>query len=70
LSKIVGYIDTYSKTLNQNHLISEIQEYDDAIKQQDKYFVNQDDKILGAMTKSQGTDEYLNAQEKQMLFSQ
>ena len=51
LTKIIGFIDTYSKTLNQNHLISEIQEYDDAIKQQDKYFVNQDDKILNALTK-------------------
>ena len=52
LEKIIGYIDTYAKTLNQNHLISEIQEYDDAIKQQDKYFVNQDDKIIGALSKS------------------
>jgi len=33
LTKIVGFIDTYSKTINQNHLIGEIQEYDDAIKQ-------------------------------------
>jgi hypothetical protein len=51
-------------------LISEIQEYDDAINQQDKYFVNQDERILGAITKSQGTDEYLNADEKKLLFSQ
>ena len=70
LGKIVGFIDQYTKTLNQNALISEIQEYDDAIKQQDKYFVNQDEKILGAITKSHGTDEFLNTEEKKMLFSQ
>ena len=51
-------------------MISEIQEYDDAIKQQDKYFVNQDDKILKALTKQSGTDEVLNTDEKKMLFSQ
>lgn len=46
LRKISGFIDTYKSSLDDNHIIKEISDYDAVIKNFDKQYVERDNKII------------------------
>ena len=68
LNQIADIIDTYRAALNENHLITEIREYDKTIKEYDKMYVTQDNKLLNEFGTS-GQDDYLPDDELKLLFS-
>lgn len=48
LMKISGFIDKYKGSLDENHIIREITEYDRVIKDFDKKYVEKDNRIISA----------------------
>lgn len=70
LQKISGFIDTYKSSLDDNHIIKEITDYDAVIKQYDKAFVEKDSRLISAHTISAGHDDFLTDDELELLFSQ
>jgi hypothetical protein len=49
IKKISGYIDQYKSSLEDNHIITEIKNYDKVIKEYDKQFVEKDQKLIKEM---------------------
>jgi hypothetical protein len=70
LNKISGFIDQYKSSLEDNHIITEIRNYDKVIKDYDKQFVERDSYLLKQYAQSSAHDEHLNDEELELLFSQ
>ena len=70
LNKIAGFIETYKGSLENNHIIDEIRSYDKKIKDFDKAYVDNDNKLFEQMAKSTAHDDHHNDDELELLFSQ
>ena len=70
LHRISGFIDTYKSSLDDNHIIKEISDYDAVIKNIDAQYVDRDNRIITQHAKNTGHDDYLTEDELQLLFSQ
>ena len=70
LNKISGFIDNYKGTLDDNHIIREITEYNKMIKDFDKQYVEKDNRLMSRHAQSSGHDENLSDDELELLFSQ
>ena len=63
LHKIDGFIDTYKASLDDNHIINEITDYDAVIKNFDKQYVDRDNKIITQHAQNTGHDDFLTDDE-------
>jgi hypothetical protein len=63
LQKISGFIDTYKSSLDDNHIIKEISDYDAVIKNIDKQYVDRDNKLISSHAQNTGHDDFLTDDE-------
>ena len=63
-------ITSYTRIIERNHLIEEIQSYDAKVKEMDKALLDKDTSLISRSWKQSGKDEHLSDIEMKNLFKQ